>query len=98
MTRDDNNQDEATMKSYSGTHYFKLEQEYVSLHNGPTYLVDRERERLVNVANPNDVLELQQQQFDAQGEFLEHYAAADDPENSMVIDSSPRWLDYIRSL
>ena len=85
-------------KCYQGTHYFdEQDNEYVEVANGPTYRVDRKLEQLINVADPQDVLELQEQQFDGDGELLERYAASDDPERDIVIDSTPDWLTYIRS-
>lgn len=69
--------------------------------DGRTYLVDRGREELRNVDDAADVLHLQQRQVAGAGrgelEVLERYVATDDPERSVVLDSSPDFLASLKS-
>lgn len=63
------------------------------------YVVDRERQQLKCLDQPHRILSLVQRQSgrraDGELELLERYVAEDDGE-SVVLDSSPVWLEELR--
>lgn len=75
--------------------------EFVTVDRQTTYLVDRGRQQLRNVDDDADVLQLEQRQVAGAGrgelEVLERYVATDDPERSVILDSSPDFLASLKS-
>lgn len=74
--------------------------EIVTVNGQKTYVVDRKREELRNIADPTDRLpEVQRQSGRTPSgglELLVLYQSETDENEKVVLDSSPEWLEEIQ--
>ena len=75
--------------------------EVVTVDGLKTYVVDRKRKELRNIRNLSEVLTMEQRQFgrlrDGGLEILERYQDGNPDGESVVLDSSPSWLEQLKT-